>query len=249
MKFNFNKFLKWFLPATLCLVVVAVALKYFEFPQQIKTITTTGSAKQEHWNAMEKEVATWVDACGLGIDPGIKKIVIVLNLLGFKTEQSCEGHIDWGRPYPWVRLTTNTPELESLNNEELILLKLINEKETDIQKKYPELTFGEALRKGETPELKKLWQESRLFTEKIQKYSKLKMVPLRELIIAFYATRSIHPDTILTLSGDSATFELSSLGGEWQIIRDESEKLQKLHAYQKEMHALADFLTDYYFKA
>ena len=75
------------------------------------------------------------------------------------------------------------------------------------------------------------------------------MAPLRELIIAFYAKHPLHPDTILALSGNFETFELSSLGGEWQVIRDENEKLQKLHAYQKEMNAFADYLTDHYFNA
>lgn len=249
MKCTFNKSLKWFIPAAFCLVVVVIALKYLEFPQQIKTVTIASSARQERWDAIEKEVATWGDALGLGIDPAIKKMVIVLNLLGFKTTQSCEGHIGWGRPYPWVSITTSTPELEILNNDALNLQKLINDKEAEIQKKYPELPFGEAMCKGETPELHKLWQERVLITEKLQKYSKLKMAPLRELITTFYTKHSMHQDTILVLSGNFETFELSSLGGEWQVIRDENEKLQKLHAYQKEMNAFADYLTDHYFNA
>lgn len=45
------------------------------------------------------------DALGKGVDPGIRETVAVLNLLGFRTRQSCEGHVDergFGLPSPWV---------------------------------------------------------------------------------------------------------------------------------------------------
>jgi len=37
-----------------------------------------------------------------GLDKGIRKVVIAFNKLGLSTSGSCEGHLDWGLPYPWV---------------------------------------------------------------------------------------------------------------------------------------------------
>lgn len=58
--------------------------------------------------------ATWQDGCtavahmtdklGTPIDPGIFDTVVALNLLGLRTFQSCEGHIEYKHAYPWVTL-------------------------------------------------------------------------------------------------------------------------------------------------
>jgi hypothetical protein len=45
------------------------------------------------------------DALGKTVDPGIRETVAVLNLLGFRMRQSCEGHVNergLGLPTPWV---------------------------------------------------------------------------------------------------------------------------------------------------
>lgn len=42
------------------------------------------------------------DRLGCPIDGGILETVVALNLLGFWTSQSCEGHLDEGLPYPWI---------------------------------------------------------------------------------------------------------------------------------------------------
>ena len=65
-------------------------------------------------SAIDWEHASWQEGCaavekftdklGTPIDPGIFETVVVLNLLGFRTFQSCEGHLDHGSPYPWVTM-------------------------------------------------------------------------------------------------------------------------------------------------
>ena len=50
------------------------------------------------------EVATWRDRLGKPIDPGIFALVVALNMAGIPTSQSCEGHLGWGLPYPWVMI-------------------------------------------------------------------------------------------------------------------------------------------------
>ena len=138
MQIKSNKFLKWLFFIALCLILFLIV--------NIDSCAQPNS-KTKHWQDMEKEVSTWGDALGLGIDPGIKKMVVVLNLLNFKTQQSCEGHSNWGRPYPWVRINVMTPELNDLLNEHTKILNFITEQERKIQAKHPELTSGEAMRK------------------------------------------------------------------------------------------------------
>lgn len=58
------------------------------------------------------EIATWeeatkhfrrvVDKLGKPIDDGIFETVVALNMLGITTRASCEGHLEWGLPYPWI---------------------------------------------------------------------------------------------------------------------------------------------------
>lgn len=43
-----------------------------------------------------------VDGVGQPLDEGIVETVVALNLLGFRSSASCEGHLDGGVPAPWV---------------------------------------------------------------------------------------------------------------------------------------------------
>ncbi len=54
------------------------------------------------WQEACAAFAQQTDALGTPIDPGIFETVVLLNLLGFPTVQSCEGHLDHGTPYSWV---------------------------------------------------------------------------------------------------------------------------------------------------
>lgn len=49
-------------------------------------------------------IGEFTDKLGREMDPGIIEAVVTLNLAGFTTVQSCEGHLDHGTPYPWVNL-------------------------------------------------------------------------------------------------------------------------------------------------
>jgi hypothetical protein len=54
------------------------------------------------WNEAFHYFRRITDKLGKTIDPGILETVVVFNLLGMTTLQSCEGHIGWGVPYPWI---------------------------------------------------------------------------------------------------------------------------------------------------
>lgn len=58
------------------------------------------------WHEADIFAQKLVDRVGCPIDKGILETVVVLNLLGLHTSQSCEGHLDGGRPYPWVDFQT-----------------------------------------------------------------------------------------------------------------------------------------------
>jgi hypothetical protein len=206
------------------------------------------SEKKQQWQAMEKEVSSWGDALGMPIDPEIKKTVIVLNLLGFKTNASCEGHPDRALSYPWVDFETTDKQIESLSNEKQNIYKDIEEKEAEIQKKYPDLSLGEALRKEDSKQLNTLYPKLHTISDKIEALSKTKLILLKNLLNDFYKNRPTDPDRMIIIHELNPTFlRMYSLGGDWQITRNKNEKERKLKEYQQEMNSFADFLIAYYF--
>lgn len=54
------------------------------------------------WDEAEAFARRLVDGMGCPIDEGVLQTVVALNLLGLRTSQSCEGHLDGGLPYPWL---------------------------------------------------------------------------------------------------------------------------------------------------
>ena len=64
----------------------------------------TINTPERQYEEMCKRVATFTDKLGATVDDGIFDTVVTLNLLGFHTFQSCEGHLDHGYPYPWVTI-------------------------------------------------------------------------------------------------------------------------------------------------
>jgi len=60
--------------------------------------------KEQAWQLKEREIEAVTDRLGFPIEPGIKDVVVGLNLLGLNTTQSCEGHPDRGMGAPWVEV-------------------------------------------------------------------------------------------------------------------------------------------------
>lgn len=197
--------------------------------------------KIENWQTLEKEVDTWTDALGMPIDPKIKDIVIVLNLLGFKTEQSCQGHIDHGRAYPWVAFLVENRE----NNEKIEIFDRIKLAEEKLEEQFPNLTLNEIRRTQPTEELSSLYSELHKISDKIEINEKKQLKPIKDLLNRFYRQHKIDLDSVILLQ--DRIYEIYSYGGDWQIIRDPEEKLVKLKKYQDEMEAFTTFLVHYYF--
>lgn len=72
--------------------------------------------------AIQEEVEHFHDALDMPVDPGIKPMVVALRYLGFNTTASCEGHLDWGFPYPWVEIDSGSPRLNRREKRRLRLL-------------------------------------------------------------------------------------------------------------------------------
>ncbi len=91
---------------------------------------------EQRYQEMHERVATFTDKLGMAVDPGIFETVVVLNLLGLHTFQSCEGHLDHGVPYPWV--TVMDEEQERLFNRRWLAVCQLEEqaKEAGTQEAY-----------------------------------------------------------------------------------------------------------------
>jgi len=68
------------------------------------------SDKQEKWNETLASVESIADRKGKPVDEGIKETVVAFLVNNIQTNNSCEGHLDWGRPYPFVDID-HTDEL------------------------------------------------------------------------------------------------------------------------------------------
>ncbi len=69
----------------------------------IRPTNTALEQRKEQWEQTLAGLDRIRDGLGHGIEEGIKEAVVGLQLRGFKTTGSCEGHNDWGLPYPWVQ--------------------------------------------------------------------------------------------------------------------------------------------------
>lgn len=201
--------------------------------------------KQQQWKAMAAEVDSWTDALGLGIDSKIKDTVIVLNLLGFKTAQSCEGHLDQGLAHPWVSFDIEDTEIQALRNK-----YRDSRNAEDVLRQQREALDPEDTKKREaiTSELNASYKQSNAISTEIDQLEHKKIAKLQDLITTFYKTHKHNSyDRILHLS-PMVGFRLESIGGQWQIIQTSEMKKQKLKEYQDEMQLFTNFLIDYFFK-
>jgi hypothetical protein len=57
------------------------------------------------------------DRLGKGIDDGVKETCVFLMAHEFSLSASCEGHNDWGLPYPWVEVSIDPPKDWNKNQE------------------------------------------------------------------------------------------------------------------------------------
>jgi hypothetical protein len=176
--------------------------------------------KNQVWQEVEKRMSKTVDRLKKRIDKSIMTTVVAINAHDIYTSASCEGHLDWGVPYPWVDI--EHPEAEPIIRK---ILNLLHEG------------------KREDEETKQLQERVKL----LHLQEEQKLLPLLD---AFYRTRQMTYDSHLILcrfaKGEA---RLQSYGAEYQEFRSGEEKAKKLKEYQQEMRDFASFLRDQFFES
>lgn len=182
--------------------------------------------KSQTWTELEKHFARVIDGCGTKIDPGIMNAVIAFNAIGVNTTASCEGHLDWGNAYPWIR--SGVTGVDDLENELRQALK--------------------AYQNAASDDRVKLCDEYYAIATRVQKLHVQEELKLTKYLNAFYKQHEMDYDKHLvierTISGECI---LQSHGANLQEIRDPSERAAKLKEYQNEMQTFAEFLKRQYF--
>ncbi len=85
------------------------------------------------WTSVTNYLHQVTDALGNPIDEGIFETVVALNVVGIPTTQSCEGHLGYGLPYPWVDIASVVyikdflPQLKRREYDSLTLTELKEE--------------------------------------------------------------------------------------------------------------------------
>jgi hypothetical protein len=197
------------------------------------------------------EIDQFADAEGKGIDEEIKEAVVALNLLGFDTTQSCQGHYgeeEGGFGAPWVQIEQpNQPEERFQNQNEIF--KRVAEKYnlTLKQLKHEDNAdaWGEALREasqqGETPEFQEWNKKNQELLQRV-----------KELLDEFYKNREGHynEDMKLEIEEFADMFRIHNGGEDYKMVDEnisENEKIAHAHRlfeYQREMRNFAYFLLD-----
>jgi len=227
-----------------CKILISGLLSFLSITGLLHT-AQADSKKKEEWSAMATQVDSWTDGLGMGIDPEIKETVIVLNLLGLKTHQSCYGHTDYQNPSPWISFSIEDPEMELISLKRTDVYKNIQIHERELMKKYPDTALSKIYQKDH--ELILLYKESQELWNQFERLSRMHISKLYDLLKKFYKTHFSDYDRVLNLTGfDSSSYQLISIGSNCQVIRDHVTKLKKLKEYQEEMKLFTKFLTDCY---
>lgn len=213
------------------------------------------SPAELEWEDKLKEIETWIDGEGRGLDPGIKETVAGFNLNGISTSQSCEGHADrtgGQRPWPWVEISALNEPPERFVGEGQIFeeaARVHGVSLEQLKKGIPEDVYWEARKKAvendETPEYKEWEKKNALLREKAA-----------FLLQEFYRDRQVPENIELVIdAGESGEFEIHSrenLTNKF-VSRELNESeldalIKKLPERQAEMSAFAQFLKKRHFE-
>ncbi len=173
------------------------------------------------------------DRTGMPIDTGILETVIALNSLDIITSQSCEGHLDHGRPYPWI--TFITPDAVKIARQSASAFTQA------IQYKEQEKCSEEALQA--------IYDKANLLKSQAEQLHATDQQKLLDYLAAFYSIRHISFDCRLMIyTRVPGTSCLESQGATTIIGQPPDIQKQKLKIYQEEMLTFTEFLQKTYFK-
>jgi hypothetical protein len=182
---------------------------------------------QATWADGYAAVQTMTDALGMPVDTGIVETVVALNLLGFQTLQSCEGHLDHGTPYPWVTLIHHPHHSRFIRAWKQVC---------DLQEEARHLGTPEAYERLFTTELAfrlevATWKrDDTLFSALIK------------LLDTFYADRPIPPTRLMVLRMHPGMSRIEP--GSGRQLREAPEPVKRIYLLQAqtEMQTFTAFL-------
>lgn len=193
---------------------------------------TTEEEKQRNWRTMAEYVDRIGDRLGMKVDTGIKDTVVVLNVFGTRTSQSCEGHIERGIAAPWVDFApVETEETKALQLKADESLALAEEREQ----------AG-----ADEEELSSLYREHHKLAAEARRVGLEEVRKVMGLLSDFYKERQVPYNQQLTIQPRWRGGRLESNGSAIQEILPQEEREMNLNAYREEMKAFTDFLKDKY---
>lgn len=204
---------------------------------------TVHPERLEKWRAALLEVDGLRDGLRKPVDSGIKEAVTAFRVNGFLTTGSCEGHLGWAYPHPYIQVehTLDTPEFKKKIE---LLIKLVREKKYESINHIPESDTELHLK---FLELKRVYEEH-------SKNIEQKLLSLFDEFYSHHAASS--SDFVLKAfrGGSFFVIEPASGAGTGKKNKDEFkakvermsllEKEEYLRLSQNEMQAFAEFLKD-----
>jgi len=189
------------------------------------------SAKEKKWREAYRQFEKTADGLGLGIDAGIIDTVVVFNLLGINTRQSCEGHLDRGTRSPWIDL--EAADVEGLEKQAASAFKIAGKRD---RQKAPD------------EELDQLYSTAHELRRKIKEKHLAGAKKMMTYLDEFYKDRIVPYDRrlIVNISGYGNS-RIESQGAAFQEVSQVEQRRLKLAEYQEEMREFTDFLKKKYF--
>ena len=204
-----------------------------------------------------REVDTITDALGLPIDKNIRRVIAALRMHEFPTRASCEGHVNWGSPYPWIDMGTDVnqsepdPEISDTSIQKIgkSLQKVAREYQnvelyttvalTNQDRRYHITATKEEL---EYRSLEDNVDELR--TKKINQKDKKRLI---KLLDNFYRQNpQLLYSRVLTLndSGAFGEYTLQNIGAITNELVDDKQKEENIKLFREEMNSFAQYLIN-----
>lgn len=189
------------------------------------------SNKKKIFDDTKKRFSSKTDSLGQPIDLGIVKTVAILNLLGFNTSQSCEGHKSWGNCYPWIDIKPEEDDehIKARENLKALTNDLI---EPGAQDRNTQNEISKKRLEAEKEYQKPVLELAKHITSLISKYYESG------------ETKTYEDQLHVCFLGGS--LRLQSHGCVCQPVLSELERYRKLEDYQSEMREFTEFLISYW---
>lgn len=210
---------------------------------------TDKGRRREYWNAAKRAIAGWTDGKGKGVEAGIIETVVACNVLGIGTSMSCEGHVNWGMPAPWIRIDAADKPSERFVNERIVFGEVAARHGLavrDLFKRKNEVLHREAIAlasaNGEIEEYVE-WR-NRGWGMKLR---------AKALLEEFYRDRVVEKEIALVMDGGGGIINAGAASLWIRRTRcgmdAEEQQLaeQRLNEYRAEMQDFTEFLKIIYF--